>query len=265
MKTGPRLSNSQGASIELSQSGATALITINRPHRLNAIDPEASRALLNYFDELAKDRSVRTVVLTGSGDRAFSAGADIKWMADHPDATPDAWVHRRVLRELYPKPIIAAIRGFCLGGGLELASAADIIVAGSDAQFGFPELAAVGTYPGDGGPLRAPRQLPYRVAVDLLLTGRRLSAAEAYGLGFVNEVVAPEHVVEAALAKAELINARPALAVQITKALVLQGLDMPLFDRSSEPGAWSLYGEAEKKLHESEEWRGRSKPSPSRE
>lgn len=235
--------------ILLAHHGATAVVTINRPNCLNAITPATSAVLLDTLQAVAWDDAVRTVVLAGSGDRAFSAGADIKWMRKNPAAGPSAWPHRRLLRAIYPKPLIAAVRGYCLGGGLELALMADIIVAASDARFGFPELASVASYPGDGGTFRAPRQLPYRVAMDLLVTGRQMSAAEALARGLINDVVAGDAVLSMALEKAEQINACSPVAVRLLKELVLKGLDCPLHDQDSGPGAWSLLDDAEPRLH----------------
>jgi len=242
----------------LEHRGATALVTLNRPHRLNAIAPETSAAMADILRAAARDNSVHTIVLTGSGDRAFCAGADIKWMEENPEAGPAAWPHRQILSEIYPKPVIAAVRGYCLGGGLELALMADIIVAASDASFGFPELGSVGSYPADGGTFRAPRQLPYRIAMDLLLTGRRMPATEALGRALINDVVAPEAVLPTALEKAERINAYPMVAVGLLKELVLKGLDRPLHEGGAvQPGAWALFEDTEPRLRASVDWQSR--------
>lgn len=247
------------AEVLLDRRGATALVTIDRPHRLNAIAPSTSAALVESLRAAARDNAVRTIVLTGSGARAFCAGADIKWIQENPEIGPEAWPHRQLLREIYPKPVIAAVRGYCLGGGLELAMMADIIIAAEDASFGFPELGSVGSYPADGGTFRAPRQLPYRIAMDLLLTGRRMQAAEALARALVNDVVATDAVLPAALAKAEQINAYAAVPVGLLKELVLKGLDRPLHEGTAQPGAWSLFEDTEPRLRESAAWHSRAR------
>lgn len=232
----------------LDRRGATAVVALNRPERLNAIAPATSAALVEVLRAVATDDDVRSVVLVGSGERAFCAGADIKWMRENPGAGPSTWPHRQLLRTVYPKPVIAAVRGYCLGGGLELAMMADLIVAGTDAVFGFPELASVGSYPADGGTFRAPRQMPYRIAMELLLTGRRMAADEALSWGMVNRVVAPEAVLPAALELANRINALPSVAVRLLKELVLEGLDAPLHDGAGRQGAWALLDGSEARL-----------------
>ena len=237
--------------------GHTAVVTIDRPASLNALTPDTIRALNDAFARFLDDETLWTAVLTGAGERAFCVGADLKWMAAHPQATLDDWGQREgfVRRPIW-KPIIAAVNGYCLGGGLEVALSCDLIIASQTATFGFPELRTAGSFPGDGGPLRLPRQLPFRVALDMLLTGRRMDAGEAWQRGLVNEVVPPQRLMDAALAKAGEINESPPLAVQLTKELAYRGLDFPLAEETPPGGgAWDLYEGAETRLRESEDWK----------
>lgn len=169
-----------------------ARVTIDRPEVLNAIDAETERRLLEIWERLEGDREVRVVVLTGAGDRAFSAGADMK-SADKDGAA--YWLDPRPngfggisLRTTLDVPVIARVNGHALGGGFEMVLGCDIIVAAEEATMGLPE-PTVGRLPLDGGIVLLPRLVPKPVAMAMLLTGRRISAAEAAALHLVNEVV----------------------------------------------------------------------------
>jgi len=170
-----------------------ARVTIDRPEVLNAINIASERELQALWARIEADPEVRVVVLTGTGDRAFSAGADLK---ERPGASQlDYWATERpggfggiALRETIDVPVIARVNGHALGGGLEMALGCDLIIAAEDATFGLPE-ARVGRLPLDGGMTLLQRQVPFRQAMGMLLTGRRISAAEALRIGLVNEVV----------------------------------------------------------------------------
>lgn len=210
-----------------------ARLTINRPERLNAMDSHAHLALSEALDTLAADDTVRVLVLTGAGERAFSAGRDLRELASADaagQAAADArWarVTRFTDRLDYPKPIIARVRGFALGGGFELALACDIIVAADDASFALPEPRR-GLIPFAGGVHRLPRQLPLKVAMGHLLTGRSMDARRAYELGLVNEVV-PADVLDNAVARwADDILACAPLAIRAIRQCVADGLGRPL-------------------------------------
>lgn len=224
------------APILLDRSGAVATITINRPSRLNAMDSVAHLALSDALDDLAADDGVRVVILTGAGDRAFSAGRDLKELAGGPDAEDEAviaarWrgVVRLTDRLEYPKPLIAKVRGIAFGGGFELALACDVIVASADARFALPE-ARRGLIPSAGGVHRLPRQMPARTAMGLMLSGRSIDAARAYALGLVNEVAAPEALDDVAAAWAADIVASAPLSVAAIRQCAARGLGLPLPD-----------------------------------
>lgn len=205
-----------------------AVVRLNRPDAHNALSAELRARLAEIFSGLAEDDGVRCVVLTGSGN-VFAAGADIKAMAK---AGPSEMVNSgaaaawRVLRE-FPKPVIAAVNGWALGGGCELAMHADIIVAGEGARFGQPEI-KVGIIPGGGGTQRLTRAVGKFKAMKMLLTGEPVSAHYAETMGLVSEVVPDAEVPQRALALARTIAALPTLAARRIKELVLNGADLPL-------------------------------------
>lgn len=204
------------------------VVKLNRPEAHNALSAQLREELAKTFLALQHDESVRCVVLTGS-EKVFAAGADIKAMAD---ATPSemasngaafAW---QVLRD-FPKPVIAAVNGWALGGGSELAMHADIIVAGESARFGQPEI-KVGIIPGAGGTQRLTRAVGKFKAMKVLLTGEAVSARDAEVMGLVSEVVPDMQVLERAVSLAKNIAALPPLAARRIKEVVLSGADMPL-------------------------------------
>ena len=206
-----------------------ALVTIDRPEVLNALDAETLRQLVQTLRELDVDPACRAVVITGAGERAFAAGADIRELAE---ATPvsleagDAFSRWEALRRIH-LPLIAAVRGFALGGGCELAMACDLIVAADDAQFGQPEI-KIGVMPGAGGTQRLTRALGKAKAMELILTGRTLGAREAEARGLVSRVVAREETLPAALALATEIASLPPLAVRAAKEAVNRAFELSL-------------------------------------
>ena len=219
-----------GESVLLHVAGAVATLTIDRPARMNAMDSHAHLALSEALDRLAADKAVRVVVLTGAGDRAFSAGRDLKELAEGDDSDVAArWakVTRLTDRFDYPKPIVARVNGVALGGGFELALACDIIVAVNTASFALPE-AKRGLTPFAGGVHRLPRQLPLKTAMGCLLTGRSMTAERAYALGLVNEVASAERLDAAVAAWVDDILACAPLAVAAIRESVSHGLDLPL-------------------------------------
>ena len=207
---------------------AVALLRLNRPDRLNALNLELRETLASHFTQLASDDAVRCVVLTGD-EKAFAAGADVAELAQRTPADP-AFARVRAAWapiERYPRPIIAAINGFALGGGCELAMHCDIIVAGEGAKLGQPEV-KLGIMPGAGGTQRLVRAVGKFAAMRWLLTGDPLSAAEAHRLGLVTEVVADGEVLKRALEIAARIAAQAPLALAAIKDAVLRGADLPL-------------------------------------
>jgi enoyl-CoA hydratase len=198
------------------------LLTIHRPKALNAIDPSVLEALDAAVSDLENDPGVRCVVLTGSGEKAFVAGADIKAMADLSavDAQRFAAMGQRVLDRLSALhcPVIAAVNGFALGGGCELAMACDLIFASESARFGQPEV-ALGVIPGFGGTQRLVRRVGPSVALDLCLTGRRIKADKTLRIGLVSRVTGG-NVVETALEAAANIAAMGPVAVRLCKQTI---------------------------------------------
>src|SRR3954447_21288255 len=205
------------------------LVTLDRPEVLNALDYATLGELVDALESLDSNESVRCVVITGAGDRAFAAGADIKEMAEATPVTLSVannfarWERLKRVRV----PIIAAVRGFALGGGCELAMACDTIVAADDATFGQPEI-KIGIMPGAGGTQRLTRALGKARAMELILTGRNLSAREAHERGLVSEIVAREEVMSAALALASEIASLPPLAVRAAKEAVNRAYELSL-------------------------------------
>ena len=218
-----------------------AVITINRPAARNSITPEMACRLADAFDAAEADPAVRAVVLTGAGDRAFCSGGDLGTMLPllTGDRAPEtAWDHR-VLNEpglldrsalrgdSFGKPVIAAINGACLAGGFETMLGADIRIAASHASFGLPEVCH-GLIPFAGALTRLPQQIPFVAAMQLLLTGAPVSAAEALRIGLVNEVLPAAEVLPRAMALADRIAANGPIAVQRLKRTVLQATGQPL-------------------------------------
>jgi enoyl-CoA hydratase len=208
-------------------------VTVNRPKVLNALDAATLDELFHAFGaiEAAPAGEVRCVILTGAGDKAFVAGADIAAMADFgvdEGRALAALGHRLGERmEALAVPIIAAVNGFALGGGLELALACDFIIASTHAKLGQPE-ASVGVLPGFGGTQRLPRRIGVARARQLLYTGDLLTATEASAIGLVNEVTEPAELLPRARRIAETIASRAPLAVASAKHAVRRGDDLPL-------------------------------------
>lgn len=201
-----------------------ARVTVDRPDVLNAIDAASERELQKIWDEIETNRDVRVVVLTGSGERAFSTGADMKGGSGASGL--DYWALARpggfggiALRDTLDVPVIARVNGHAVGGGFEMVLGCDIIVAAQEATFGLPE-ARVGRLPLDGGMTLLQRQVPFHLAMGLLLTGKRISAADALRIGLVNEVV-PRAELDAAVARwIEDVLACAPLSVRAIKQVV---------------------------------------------
>ena len=204
------------------------LVQLNRPEVLNALNQEMFAEVLAALEAFDGDPAVRCMILTGSG-RAFSAGADIKQMArmsavdQMASAAPARWERMRRIQ----KPIVAAVNGFALGGGCELMMCCDIVVAGETARIGQPEI-NLGIIPGAGGTQRLTRVVGICKAMELVLTGRQMSATEAEALGLVNRVVAPELVLDEARRIAREIAAKSPIAVRTAKECVQKALETPL-------------------------------------
>lgn len=214
----------------IEKRGRVAIITINRPDKLNALNIATRGDILAAFDELEKDDDVRVVVVTGSGEKAFIAGADINEFAGMSAIKQRAVMKgRRAFDavEDFPKPVIAMINGFALGGGCELAMACDIRVASSKAKLGQPEI-KLGIIPGGGGTQRLTRLVGEGKAMELMLTGDMISAEEAKQLGLVNHVFAPEELEAKTMELANRIAELSPVALAMAKASVKNAARMNL-------------------------------------
>jgi enoyl-CoA hydratase/carnithine racemase len=218
--------------------GRIALITMNRPEVMNAYTMDTLRQMEEIWDEVRDNRSIWAAVLTGAGERAFSTGHDVRWMAGIDPAIealrPEYYggEHVRYFHGYgaygfdIRKPVIAAIRGYCLGGGFAMACRCDIRIASDDAQFGVPQV-RLGVISPTAAVL-LPRLIGQAAAMEILLTGERFDAATAYRIGFVNRVVPGDQVIPEALAFAERICAAAPLAVQATKHVTWHSLQAPV-------------------------------------
>ena len=224
-------------SIRFECEGAVALLTIDRPKVHNALDFETSDALVDAWLRFRDDDALRVAILTGAGERAFCAGADLRGVGDFYKTLTSAERLRRseqlpglggITKNLaIDKPIIAAVNGYCLAGGLEIALACDLRIASENANFGLPEVTR-GIIPGAGGTQRLPRLVGPERALDLILTGRRIDAAEAERIGLVTRVVPQGDLLQKARAMATTIAQNGPLAVRAAKAAVWRGLDVSL-------------------------------------
>lgn len=211
----------------LEKEGKVALVTINRPKALNALNSETLVELDFVFDEIAKDEEVYAVILKGSGEKAFVAGADITEMKDlnTVEGRNFGILGNKVFRkvETLEKPVIAAINGFTLGGGCELSMACDIRIATTKAKFGQPEV-GLGITPGFGGTQRLPRLVGMGMAKQLIYTGDIIKADEALRIGLVNKVVEPEALLDEAKALANKIAQNAPVAVKLCKTAINRGM-----------------------------------------
>jgi enoyl-CoA hydratase/carnithine racemase len=226
--------------------GRVAHVTLNRPHVLNAMDLRTHEALAAAWDRFEADDDVWVAVLSGAGDRAFSVGQDLTERArlDEAGEPPSTFGSRGRpgwprLTERFDlaKPVVAKVRGYALGGGFELALASDLIVASDTAVFGLPE-ARLGLVPGAGGVFRLTRQMPYRVAMGHLMTGRRMSASRAYELGLLNEVV-PDAELDQRVDEwvDDILRCAP-LAVRAVKEAAAASATLPLREAFTSGYAW---------------------------
>lgn len=213
------------------KEGSIARLTLNRPQALNAFSVRMRDDLFEILGAIKADDEVRAVVLGGAGDKAFCAGADLKEFLTAPSAVKAR--HIRSVRDLWrlflsmPQPLIAALHGYVLGSGIEIALYCDLRIASQDAVFGFPEV-ELGILPAAGGTQTLPRALGLSGALDMLLTGRRLSAQEAHLRGMVSRVVPREELLPAAVDMAQKIASFDPVVVRNAKQSLIRGLDMTL-------------------------------------
>jgi enoyl-CoA hydratase/carnithine racemase len=214
--------------IQYEKAEHLATITLNRPEVLNALHPPAVEELNWIWADFRDDPALWAAIITGSGERAFCVGDDLKYRAtiadeetlrkseSHPNYTPV---------ECY-KPVIAAVNGYALGGGLEVVLGCDMIIASENAQFGLPE-ARRGLLADAGGVIKIPRRIPYHLAMGMIMTGRMISAREAHHFGLVNEVVAPDDLRSVAQGWADEVLACSPLALRAAKQVIHKTIDMP--------------------------------------
>ncbi|TWS93901.1 crotonase/enoyl-CoA hydratase family protein [Reyranella sp. CPCC 100927] len=238
--------------VKVSRQGHVVVITINRPEARNAVNMAVTTGIGDALEAADKDRDVRAIIITGAGDQAFCAGADLRALSrgerlgptDGPRATRG---FAGFVSFPIAKPIIAAVNGFALGGGTEIALASDLVVASETASFGLPEVKR-GIMAAAGGAFRLLDQLPRKLAMEMVLTGEPITARRALELGLVNAVVPQDQVLHAALALAAKITANAPLAVQASKrvALGIVSGEIP-----SEQTAWELTRQEIRRLMES--------------
>lgn len=232
--------------VELRKDNQVATLTINNPP-VNALSSDITAELMHYLKELAKDDEVRVLILTGAGDKAFVAGADIKGFPDLLQGRAGlvaefAMESHKMYNALdnFPKPVIAAVNGLALGGGCELVLACDICIAADTAQFGLPEI-KLGLFPGGGGTQRLPRLVGEKKAMELMYLGDPISAREAMQIGLANRVVPSQELVAETLKFGQKIASRPGAALNLIKQAVKRGgqvslegglkIEADLFDR----------------------------------
>jgi len=235
------LSSLTSDSVTVTRDQHTLVITIDRPAARNAVDAAVNQAIGDAMEAADIDPDIRVVVLTGAGDKAFCAGADLKAIARGeiivPTEGPRAgWGFAGYVSHYISKPTIAAVNGTALGGGTELVLASDMAVISSEAALGLPEVRR-GMIAGAGGLFRLPRQIPHKFALELICTGDAISAQRALELGLVNYVVPPNEVLERSLQLAHTIGANAPLAVQASKRIARQIVDG---SSSAESADWKL-------------------------
>ena len=219
------------ALIQTSTTDSVCTVKINRPEKLNAMNLDVAKELIKTFENLGKDDSVKVIILTGAGEKAFSAGADIEYMSKlSPDESVEYAKLGQLLTstvELVKQPTIAAINGFALGGGCELAMSCDIRIAADTAKMGQPEV-TIGIPPGWGGTQRLLRIVGIAKAKELVYTGRMIKADEAKEIGLVNQVVPLASLQEEAIKLAQKIAENSAMGVQMSKVAINKGRNADL-------------------------------------
>jgi enoyl-CoA hydratase/carnithine racemase len=213
--------------VDYVKEGRIAIMTINRPEAMNALNADVSREMQAAMKDFRDDNDLWVAIITGAGNRAFSAGADIKEFRPATGREEIGRAEAPVRADTIWKPFIAAINGYALGGGLEMAMTCDIRICSENAQFGQPEI-NIGFMPGAGGTQRLPRFVPRALAAEILLTGNRINAQEAYRIGLVSRVVPFDQLMPTAKEIANTICQRGPLGVRKAKEAMIRGYDMTL-------------------------------------
>ncbi|MBV9582995.1 MAG: crotonase/enoyl-CoA hydratase family protein [Chloroflexi bacterium] len=233
--------------VHVSREGRVAIVVMDRPEARNAMNTAMTEQLDDTYDQLAQDEAIWVVVLTGAGDRAFCAGQDLKEIG-LPGRRRSANGFGGITRREFPKPIIAAVNGFALGGGFEICLACDLVVAEEHATFGLPEVKR-GIYAGGGGLVRLGKRLPMPLALEVAMTGEPLSAQRAYALGLVNRVVSTGQSVRAAVELANVICQAAPLSVRLSKRMIRASVGQ------GEDELWELQAQLGGELYQSEDSR----------
>jgi len=216
--------------VDFKKEGHVAYITLNRPEAMNALDPESLEQLKQIWTEVREDPEIRVSVITGAGEKSFCTGTDMKKTPPPTECMAATYLNQGMPIIPYMKmwkPIIAAINGYAVGGGLEIALACDIRIASKKARFGLTEV-RVASLAGLNGTQMLPRAVPLAVAMKMLLTGEIIDAEEAYRVGLISDLVEPEELMPLAKKYAERIAANAPLSVKAAKQAAFLGLDMPL-------------------------------------
>ena len=243
-----------------------ATIVLNRPEAMNSVDPETRKLLYAVWERLRTDDDIQVAIITGAGDRAFCTGADLKKTMPPKESFAELFLGRNDPGNMThtfgcDKPIIAAVNGYAMGGGMELALACDICIASEKAKFGLSEV-RVGSIPGSGGVQRLPRSVGKSDAMLMLLTGDAVDAAEAMRMGFVSKVVPHAELMPTAIAIAKRIQSNAPLAVRAVKRLVTQGMEMPLnYATDLDRYIWGLLRDTEDRIEGRRAFQEKRKPA----
>ncbi len=229
---------------EVARDGHVLTVTINRPEVMNALHPKANAELASVWDDFAADPDLWVGIITGAGDRAFSAGNDLKHQASGGDMSgmPKSGFGGLTSRFDLDKPVIAAVNGIAMGGGFEIALACDIIIASDQALFALPE-PRVGLAALAGGLQRLPRMIPLKLAMGMILTGRRVPAAEGKELGFVTDVVPHAELMQRAREWAEQIQECSPISVRTSKQIAMRSLEIASLEESMKNGQYPSFGD----------------------
>jgi len=218
--------------VKTSRDGNILIVEMNRPEKMNALHPPANKALGEVFDDFAADKDLWVAIITGAGDRAFSAGNDLRYQAEGGEMFPvPSGFGGLTNRYDLDKPVIAAVNGVAMGGGVEIALACDLIIAADTARFALPE-PKVGLAALAGGLHRLPRQIGLKRAMGMIMTGRHVPAAEGKELGFVNDVVPQADLMDAAKKWAGMIAECSPMSIRASKQAVMGGLDIANFEEA---------------------------------
>lgn len=218
--------------VKTSRDGNILIVEMNRPEKMNALHPPANKALGEVFDDFAADKDLWVAIITGAGDRAFSAGNDLRYQAEGGEMFPvTSGFGGLTNRYDLDKPVIAAVNGVAMGGGFEIALACDLIIAADTARFALPE-PKVGLAALAGGLHRLPRQIGLKRAMGMIMTGRHVPAAEGKELGFVNDVVPQADLMDAAKKWAGMIAECSPMSIRASKQAVMGGLDIANFEEA---------------------------------